>query len=179
MAVVVAPGASRLRAVAPELALLLLALPLGFSWGPGSLPSTPAALCTLAAAQQLLQAGLANVAIALVQIFAPEWADGQGIAAHHQTGVGHLLREGGIAVAHPGACQHEARLWSGVQRAKQQVGLVCPPLGAQAHTVGCARGKALGIAAVGLVSRMAHVKAKGAVLLQAGVRVEQQAVWQA
>jgi len=118
LVVAIAPGASRLRAGAPELALLLLALAVGWSWGPGSLPSTLAlsALCTLAAALLLLQAGrsasqpaagpdvfmlfcwgwllagLANVAVSLVQVFTPEWADGQWIAASGLVGraVGNL-----------------------------------------------------------------------------------------
>jgi hypothetical protein len=116
--VAVAPGASRLRAGAPELALLLLGLSVAFSWGLGSLPSTLAlsALGTLAAALVLLQAGrsasqraagpdvfvlfcwgwllagLANVAVSLVQVFAPEWADSQWIAASGLVGraVGNL-----------------------------------------------------------------------------------------
>jgi O-antigen ligase len=116
--VAIAPGASRLRAGAPELALLLLALAVGWSWGPGSLPSTLAlsALCTLAAAMLMLQAGrsasqraagtdvfvlfcwgwlfagLANVGVSIVQVFTPEWADGQWIAASGLVGraVGNL-----------------------------------------------------------------------------------------
>ncbi len=102
-----APTALRLRAGAPEAVLLLLALTVLASWGPGSLPSTLAlsALATLAAAALLLQAGrsasgapgrddlfslfcwawlvtgVVNVAIAAVQVFMPEWADGEWIAA--------------------------------------------------------------------------------------------------
>jgi O-antigen ligase len=113
-----APMARRLRVGGPETALLLLALAVAVSWGPGSLPSTLAmsALCTLAAAGLLLQAGrsasgkpgrddlfvwfcwawlvtgVVNVAIADVQVFAPDWADGTWIAASGLVGraVGNL-----------------------------------------------------------------------------------------
>lgn len=115
---VLAPAALRLRLGAPELAIALLMAAVAWSWGPGSLPSTLAlsALCTLAAAALLLQAGrvasggpavgdvfalfcgglllagVLNAAIALVQVFMPAWADGQWIAASGLVGraVGNL-----------------------------------------------------------------------------------------
>ena len=117
-AMVTAPIASRLRFGAPEAALLLLALAVALSWGPGTLPSTLAlsALASLAAALLMLQAGrsasgsagrgdafalfcwalvlagVVNVAIALVQVFAPAWADGRWVAASGLVGraVGNL-----------------------------------------------------------------------------------------
>ncbi len=87
-------------------ALALLALAVLWSWGPGALPSTLAlsALALLAAAAVLVQAGAAaraqgaagplllafcagwavagllNAAIGAVQVFAPQWADGEWIA---------------------------------------------------------------------------------------------------
>jgi len=113
-----APAAIRLRVGAPELAIGLLMAAIAWSWGPGSLPSTLAlsALCTLAAALLLLQAGrvasggpsvgdvfvllcwglllagVLNVAISLVQVFMPARADGQWIAASGYIGraVGNL-----------------------------------------------------------------------------------------
>jgi hypothetical protein len=113
-----APMAARLRFGAPEAALLLLALAVALSWGPGSLPSTLAlsALATIAAALLMLQAGRAasgptaagdafvlfcwgwllagvcNVGIALIQVFAPGWADGQWVATSGLVGraVGNL-----------------------------------------------------------------------------------------
>jgi O-antigen ligase len=117
-AMVTAPVAVRLRLGAPEAALGLLALAVALSWGPGTLPSTLAlsALASLAAALLMLQAGrsasgaggggdvfalfcwglllagVANVAIALVQVFMPAWADGQWVAASGLVGraVGNL-----------------------------------------------------------------------------------------
>ncbi|MCE2908559.1 MAG: Wzy polymerase domain-containing protein [Burkholderiaceae bacterium] len=118
IAMVTAPIASRLRFGAPEAALLLLALAVALSWGPGTLPSTLAlsALASLAAALLMLQAGRSasgpggrgdafaffcwalvlagavNVAIALVQVFVPAWADGGWVAASALVGraVGNL-----------------------------------------------------------------------------------------
>ena len=114
-----APGPQRWRPGLPESALLLLAAAVAWSWGPGSLPSTLAlsALGTLAAALLLLQAGraagpgddgrealflavcwglalagLINVLIAVVQVFAPALADGSWIAGSSRPGraVGNL-----------------------------------------------------------------------------------------
>jgi O-antigen ligase len=113
-----APAAPGRGPWAPWLALTLVAAGVLGSWGPGALPSSLAlsALALLAAAALLLAAGagsrrradpealfaafcggwvaagLANMAVALVQVFQPGWADGDWIAASGMAGraVGNL-----------------------------------------------------------------------------------------
>ena len=117
--VVVSEPALRLRGAAPLLAALgVLALAAAWSWGPGTLPAGLAlsAIGSLAAAAVLVAggagarargaavdlfaafcwawvaAGVLNVIVALLQVFAPEWCDGDWIAASGNPGraVGNL-----------------------------------------------------------------------------------------
>ena len=117
--VVVSEPALRLRGPAPLLAALgLLALTAAWSWGPGALPTGLAlsAIGSLGAAAVLtaggagarargaavdffaafcwawVAAGVLNVIVALMQVFAPGWCDGDWIAASGSPGraVGNL-----------------------------------------------------------------------------------------